>query len=422
MAVSHGEFLGRDFNATDFYVGDFDEPVAGDWLTEDFLAADFLVSVAGCSDSSDGAENDSLASAGTAATAASAEPVTAEEASNYQTTARFATRTLTSATTTTTITTAAERQTDTRMPIIKQVKVFPVFKDPMGEQLRRRRPELFLPGLTDFPLGGVARLGTNQAFVEAYMVGLNHALGSELSWRGFPVELRGTFFQQFWDVREHLNNTVALTKQPTADEENALLDIKPLAEWISAPLGANAPAGSIAAAPLPTDRPLRLAVRSELLRRYPTLAFGLQLPKPGQPGQPDPNLSRLVPPRQRLAVGQDMAILSFGGLTRQQVLDGNYFLLLLERPGQAQFGLDKDLPLGTTDPATDPLSWNELSWPYLENLGFAPGSSLTFSAKGKPFAPNEAQGQTHLTDSSRVAYALFQEPILAAIPLSKWLD
>ena len=77
--------------------------------------------------------------------------------------------------------------TDAALPAIKQAKVFPVFKDAMGEALHQRHPELFVPGLSEFPEGGLAVLDVNQAFIEAYMVGLNHALGSELRWRGFPV-------------------------------------------------------------------------------------------------------------------------------------------------------------------------------------------------------------------------------------------
>ena len=190
---------------------------------------------------------------------------------------------------------------------------------------------------------------------------------------------------------------------------------------MSAPLGDNAPPGALAAAADPADRPLRLALRSELLRRYPTLAFGLQKADPDHPARPAANLDALVPPRQRLAVAPDMAVLSFGDLTRRQVLAGNYFLLLMQRPGQPQFGLDEAPPSGTkaTD---DPAGWNDLSWPYLESLGLASGASLTFDPLGKPFAPSEVVGQNHLTDSARVAYALFQEPILAAIPLGAWLS
>ena len=47
----------------------------------------------------------------------------------------------------------------------------------------------------------VLGLQTNRRFVEAYMVGLNHEMGRELLWRGFPTDQRGTCFDQFWDTR-----------------------------------------------------------------------------------------------------------------------------------------------------------------------------------------------------------------------------
>ena len=44
----------------------------------------------------------------------------------------------------------------------------------------------------------VLGLQTNRRFVEAYMVGLNHEMGRELLWRGYPTDQRGTYFEHFW--------------------------------------------------------------------------------------------------------------------------------------------------------------------------------------------------------------------------------
>lgn len=403
--VPAGDFEGQDYNADDFYVGDYDEPapvliIRGDWAASDFSGADFLVDVYALAD----------APALVPFSVVSRE-VPAEESAPVMVVARsFAqAATLTTATTTTTTTGAAPA---TALPVIKQTQVFPVFKDAMSEPLRQRHPELFVLGLGDFPAGGVAVLGVNQAFIEAYMVGLNHALGSELRWRGFPVDLRGTFFQQFWDVSEHLNQlpepTTPLTAAEKAAQEASLLDIKPLDQWVSAPLGNNAPSPNTLG-----REPLRLAIRSELLRRYPTLVIGLQ---PGTTDGPDEDPAKLLVPRQRLAVGQDVAVVVFD-VTLDEALNEHYYLMLMERPGQPQFGLDENVPQDT--PATDdPLSWDDFSWEYLNTKV---GDNIFVDPAGKPRASAEPAAVAHLTDSAVVAYALFQEPVLAALPVRNLL-
>jgi hypothetical protein len=362
--LSPGDFVAADFNATDFYVGDFNEPAP------------------------------TPPPGGRPELALAATP--------------------TGTTRTTVVTPVAPVATDAGLPVIKQAKVFPVFKDAMGEALRLRHPELFVPGLGDFPAGGVAVLGVNQAFIEAYLVGLNHALGSELLWRGFPVDLRGTFFQQFWDVSEHVNMqppTPSTNQTPeqvaaAARAERALLDIKPLDEWISNPLGTNV------VAPAPPTL-LRLAIRSELLRRYPTLVLALQLKS-----ETTTDPARMLYPRQRLPVGQDLVVVRFDLPANQATTD--YDLVLMERPGQPKFGLDELAPAADTGktPVPNPLSWNDFSWEY---LGTREGEHLTISPTGRPHATAEPAPVAYLTDSATVAYALFQAPILATIDLAQVL-
>jgi hypothetical protein len=360
-----GDFAATDFNATDFYVGDFDE----------LDSAPLSVS--------------------------RPEPTLA--------------LTPTSTTSTRVVTPAAPAPTDAGLPIIKQAKVFPVFKDAMGEALRLRHPELFVPGLGDFPAGGLAVLEVNQAFIEAYMVGLNHALGSELLWRGFPVDLRGTFFQQFWNVSEHVNmqpptpptnQTPEQVAAAAALAERALLDIQPLDQWISNPLGTNL------VAPAPSTL-LRLAIRSELLRRYSNLVLALQLKS-----ETTTDPARMLYPRQRLPVGQDLVVVRFDLPADKATTD--YYLVLMERPGQPKFGLDELAPAADTGktPVPNPLSWNNFSWEY---LGTREGEHITISPTGRPHATAEPDSVAYLTDSATVAYALFQAPILATIDLAQVL-
>ena len=72
----------------------------------------------------------------------------------------------------------------------------PSFPQPMYEPLRDLSQDLLLPGLDTVLPDTVLGLKTNRRFVEAYMVGLNHEMGRELLWRGYPTDQRGTYFDQ----------------------------------------------------------------------------------------------------------------------------------------------------------------------------------------------------------------------------------
>ena len=119
---------------------------------------------------------------------------------------------------------------------------------------------------------GLAR--TNPRFIEAYLAGLNHEMGRELLWRGFPSDGRGTCFHRFWDGE----------------------DYPALSAWRGA-LGANAPAADW----------LVLLVRGEIVRRFPHAAVFAQR------GALDAGGATFVPaaeprryPRFRVTVGGDL--------------------------------------------------------------------------------------------------------------------
>ena len=120
----------------------------------------------------------------------------------------------------------------------------PRFGAPMASALAELGQEWLLPGLGDVPANTALALRTNSAFVQAFMIGLNHELGRELLWREFPTPLTATFFQRFWD---------------NAIDPAAPVDLDPLADWGDRPLGA-APA---------TGERFVLLLRTELLRRFP---------------------------------------------------------------------------------------------------------------------------------------------------------
>lgn len=97
----------------------------------------------------------------------------------------------------------------------------PSFPQPMVERLRDYFAHMLLPGLSQVPPNTIALLETNPAFVEAYMVGLNHEMGRELLWREFPANRRGTYFQNFWSDPRPAGGA----PQPALD------DLPPIADW-----------------------------------------------------------------------------------------------------------------------------------------------------------------------------------------------
>ena len=69
---------------------------------------------------------------------------------------------------------------------------YPEIDIPMYEPLKKLSDELFLPNLNLIPQNTITLLETNQSFIEAYMVGLNHEFARELLWREYPTDQRGS--------------------------------------------------------------------------------------------------------------------------------------------------------------------------------------------------------------------------------------
>lgn len=136
------------------------------------------------------------------------------------------------------------------------VRFAPEFPQPMYEPLRDYFQGMLLPGIDQVPANTVALLETNQKFIEAYMVGLNHEMSRELLWRGYPTDRSGTYFRQFWDVRGR-------TVSSTPAEREKLKDISSIATWADdSHLGEHVNLGS-------GEGHMVLLIRGDLLRRYP---------------------------------------------------------------------------------------------------------------------------------------------------------
>ena len=83
---------------------------------------------------------------------------------------------------------------------LRPVMWHPEFHRPMYRFLRELSQEYILPGMERILPNSVGLLQTNRRFIEAFMIGMNHEFASELRWREFPTDMRGSYFRSFWDT------------------------------------------------------------------------------------------------------------------------------------------------------------------------------------------------------------------------------
>jgi hypothetical protein len=188
---------------------------------------------------------------------------------------------------------AARLDLDTGGDPVESVMAEPRFDEAMYEALAALDQEYLLPGVGDVPRDSVGLVATNPAFIEAYMVGLNHEMARELRWRRFPTDKRGTYFRSFWDYRgnperngpafdiETVAQALGLGDQESETSRPALQlepDITPIHEWDENDLGFNSPDGdeegstetdTAAESDTAPESDTVLLIRGELLRRYP---------------------------------------------------------------------------------------------------------------------------------------------------------
>jgi len=244
-----------------------------------------------------------------------------------------------------------------------EAMVYPEFDQPMYEPLVRAGTELFVPNLHLVPPDSVTLLETNQEFIEAYMVGLNHEFARELLWREYPSDQRGSYFRQFWDVRKKL----AAAEDPEAAREQ-LKDIKPIHRW---PRGGDLGDNDNREAGAEAEQELVLVIRGELLKKYPnTIVSAQRAAWQTTDGEIDKTMERTfdagaepIEPLYEARVAPDLYFFGFD-LTAAEALGDDsvddkpgWFFRIEEVPGDARFGFD------VARDASDPvLVWNDLAW------------------------------------------------------------
>ena len=275
----------------------------------------------------------------------------------------------------------------------------PVFPQPMYEPLRDLSQDFIFPGLDKVPPNTVQLLQTNAKFIESFLVGLNHEMGRELLWRGYPTDQRGTYFRQFWDTRTAL--------KPERD-------IPPINEWEKRELGTTAVGAG-------GDK-LVLLIRGELLRRYPnTVIYAVRAAETDDGRDLSTNPDDERHPVFRGTLQPDVTFVGFD-LTPDDVVTGSgWFFVLQQQPTEPRFGLDEAPYLeGKTD-VPELATWNDLNWAHLapdeaalKELGFVSVSKLNL-------VPTTQVKGTWGRNSAHMAYITRQLPVRVAIHATELL-
>ncbi|HZB12623.1 MAG TPA: hypothetical protein VE467_06330 [Chryseolinea sp.] len=312
-------------------------------------------------------------------------------------------------------------QTHKEQPLqeLRPIMAHPKFDDAMFRNLKQLSQEFILPNIDKIPENSITLMETNQAFIEAYMAGLNHEMSRELLWREYPTDQRGTYFRQFWDISDDVFE---------ADREKKY-DILKMHTW-DKELGAHTPriitnpSGSVY---------LVLLIRGELLKKYPNTQVYAQ--KAAFKNVSDPAAPRKLADANGdgnikvpvFIAELDPDIYLFGFDLDEEEAKGDstdatkpgWFFVLRERPGQIRFGLDDWTPTDPDDPAfpeSDPTNWNDLSWEHLVN---APSDLNNYHLDAQHvFAAGTGSENTPIAtwgkNSADMAYILYQNPVLFA--------
>jgi hypothetical protein len=331
--------------------------------------------------------------------------------------------------------------------VFDEVMAYPKIDLPMYQPLKEISVENFLPGINYIAANSITLVETNQRFIEAYMVGLNHEFARKLLWREYPTDQRGSYFRQFWDVQSYIDPVDGISANP---DKEKLYDIPELHLWpLTSALGEHN--NRLGPGEPPGTAQAVLVIRGELLKKYPnTMIYAQRAEWQAPHGHIDLTLPRMPvtlttaeedkPPHDKLRTplyeakadpdiyffGFDLTIPEAkGGPGTSTTDDPGWFFVLKERPGEPRFGLE-------TDPADRLDSFDAMTW---QDAGVAPGAFLPAGALTSPHlvAPDPTQPErqpqhdddmqvtTAAPSSARWAYMLFRSPVLVAIHAAEML-
>jgi hypothetical protein len=344
-----------------------------------------------------------------------------------------------------------------------EAMAYPRINKPMYEDLKKISDDLFLPNVELIEPNSITLLETNQAFIESYMVGLNHEFARELLWREYPTDQRGSYFRQFWDVSSILKDP-ALANKPEAEKREPYYDIPKLHEWRRA-----SKLGSHDHRQKPGEPPREevvLVIRGELLKKYPTavvyahkaewtidpntgqintnLVRSLHLSQEGDKDKPDTNVIKTPLYSAKLEpdiyfFGFDLTVEEARGQGSPQnptLNNAGWFFVIKERAGEPRFGFD--IPAADGD-NSELVTWNDLDWtkvlPADEGVVDVLNLPAPVNLPATHTFPTDEEGQgdkeqydddkqvvwNSSIDSANLAYILYQVPMMVCVHSAEML-
>jgi hypothetical protein len=284
---------------------------------------------------------------------------------------------------------------------LQPIMAAPSFPQPMYAPLRDLDPDYLLPGVEQIPPDTVGLLEADHAFIEGYMVGLNHEMARQLLWNGYPTDQRGSYFRQFWDVS-------AYVRQPGDPADPAALaellkDIPPISTWpLAEPLGDHQNRTGI------VQNNVVLLVRGELFKRYPNAIVYAGKAKLGSDGSRVLDDTDERYPLFRGTLSPDMTFLGFN-LSEADAHGGTaaspegFFFVFQEQPAEPRFGLEP------TPDVTPVPHWSELAW-----TNFAVATPEVATTEAVVFAPKPSSIIAHSPwrEASQVFAAVLENNVI----------
>lgn len=310
-----------------------------------------------------------------------------------------------------------------------EVMAYPKIDLPMYKPLTSPNVERFLPNINKISENSITLMETNQRFIEAYMVGLNHDFAAKLLWREYPTDQRGSYFRQFWAVDNVIGSDGKNDTDPATQEK--LYDIAEIHRWaLDSALGThNNRVSGAEQGPLAV-----LIIRGELLKKYPnTVIFaqhatydthGLRQPDWCTPEEENaPPLAKTRTPLFSANPKDDLFFFGFD-LTIDEIMgvagDHNnpgWYFVLQERPGEPRFGLAVSRT-GAAAQTLDELTWDDAGIPVGQALHATTLASLGLSSPDPDHAVqhnDDKQITGASISAARWAYVLFRPPVMVAI-------
>jgi hypothetical protein len=236
----------------------------------------------------------------------------------------------------------------------EQIMVSPKINYPMYKYLEKLSLDFIIPGASSLDNNIISLCSENRKFIEAFMVGLNHEMGRELVWKGFPTDQRGTVFSYFWDPTEFTQINDENNSSTTSQTHTPIPHISKIHKW-SSPLGQN-PYFSSQYIPESNSQQnsLVLLIKGDLIRRYSDLIiYSIRITKEkngrycfwrevihGNDREPSKEDSTLINPIFRGLIGSDILILGFPfyeNKIKGDDKDGEYYFVLQENQSSPRF-------------------------------------------------------------------------------------